>query len=136
MPAENAEFPWMSYYGHYKFFEDKMRSHKKVDSIKNTGEGLYEIKLTDERVLKVFICDCYSFSLADYYETIEHLGKIQCVIINSTWCKYTDEAKLHCREDGVGLFRLSDFMVALNQNKFWLYLSKVEREHFESLGRI
>ena len=134
MTAQNSEFPWMSYYGHYKFFEDRMLSHVKVNSIQNTGEGLYEINLDNERVIKVFICECYSFGLAEYYETVEKLGKIQSVIINSSWCGYTTEAKRYCREHGVGLFNIGEFMAALNVKNFWEYLTKEEKEYFKENG--
>lgn len=131
MPSQNNEFPWMSYYGHYKFFEERMLSHDKVYSIQNTGEGLYEINLGDKRVIKAFICECYSFGLAEYHETVEKLGKIQAVIINSNWCGYTSEAKRYCREHGVGLFNIGEFMAALNMKKFWEYLTKEEKEYFK-----
>lgn len=134
MPAENSEFPWMSYYGHYKFFEDRMQSHNKVLGIQNTREGLYEINLGDERVIKVFICECYSYGLAEYYETVERLGKVQAVIINSNWCGYTTEAKRYCREHGVGLFTIGEFMAALNIKNFWEYLTKEEKEYFTKNG--
>lgn len=134
MPAHNDEFPWMSYYGHYKFFEDKMLLHNKVGSIQNTGDGLYEINLSEGRVIKVFICECYSFGLAEYYETVEELGEIQAVIINSNWCGYTHEAKRYCREHGVGLFSIGEFMAALNMENFWEYLTEREKEYFKKNG--
>ncbi len=134
MPAENSEFPWMSYYGHYKFFEDKMQSHNKVVGFQKIEESLYQINLDDERVVRVFICECYSFGLAEYYEAIEKLGKIQAVIINSNWCGYTAEAKRYCREHNVGLFNIGECMAAINTKNFWEYLTKHEREYFKENG--
>jgi len=134
MPAHNDKFPWMSYYGHYKFFEDKMLLHNRVGDIQNTGDGLYEINLGVGKVIKVFICECYSFGLAEYYETIEKLGEIQAVIIDSIWCGYTSEAKRYCREHGVGLFSIGEFMAALNMENFWEYLTKEEKEYFKKKG--
>lgn len=134
MPAQNNEFPWMSYYGHYRFFEDRMLSHNKVYSIQNIGEGLYEIDLGAGRVIKVFICECYSFGLAEYYEAVEKLGEIQSVIINSNWCGYTIDAKRYCREHGIGLFSIGEFMAALNMKNFWEYLTKQEIEYFKEKG--
>ena len=134
MPAQNNKFPWMSYYGNYKFFEDRMLSHNKVYRIQNTGEGLYEIDLGGGRLIRVFICECYSFGLAEYYESVEKLGKIQAVIINSNWCGYTIEAKRYCREHGVGLFNIGEFMAALNTKIFCEYLTKQEKEYFEEQG--
>lgn len=124
----------MSYYGNYKFFEDRMLSHNKVYRIQNTGEGLYEIDLGGGRLIRVFICECYSFGLAEYYESVEKLGKIQAVIINSNWCGYTIEAKRYCREHGVGLFNIGEFMAALNTKNFCEYLTKQEKEYFEEQG--
>jgi hypothetical protein len=134
MTAQNNEFPWMSYYGHYKFFEDRMLSHDKVYDIQKTGEGIYELRLGEEKVIRVFICECYSFGLAEYYETVDKLGKIQAVIINSNWCGYAAEAKRFCREHGVGLFSIGEFMAALNMKNYWEYLTKEEREYFKEQG--
>lgn len=134
MSAQNSEFPWMSSYGHYKFFLDRMQSHDKVLGIQNTGAGVYEIHLVNERVIKVFICDCYSYGLAEYYETVEKLGQIQAVIINSIWCGYTIEAKRYCREHGVGLFNIREFMAALNMKNFWEYLTREEKDYFTKKG--
>lgn len=131
MPAHNKEFPWMSYYGNYKFFEDRMVSHSKVYNIRNIGDSFYDIKLTDGEKLRVFICECYSFGLAEYYESVERLGELDAVIINSNWCGYSMDAKLHCREHEVGLFDISGFMAALNMKNFWEYLTKQEKEYFE-----
>ncbi len=134
MPAHSNEFPWTSYYGSYKFFEDRMLFHSKVSSTQNTGDGLYEITLDEGRNIIVFICECYSFGLAEYYETIENLGKIHAVIINSNWCGYTTEAKHYCREHGVGLFNIGEFMAALNIKNFWEYLTEQEKKHFKANG--
>jgi len=128
MPAHNDSFPWMSYYGNYTFFEGCMRSHNKVANIQNIGEGLYEIDHADGRTLIVFICECYSFGMAEHFESVENLGDLNAVIINSNWCGYTMEAKLFCRDNGVGLFDIKGFMAALNIYDYWNYLTKEEKE--------
>ena len=131
MPVHDKEFPWMSYYGNYKFFEDRMTSHSKVYNILNIGDGIYDIELTDGEKLRVFICECYSFGLAEYYESVEKLGELNAVIINSNWCGYSMEAKLHCREYEVGMFDINGFMAALNIKNFWEYLTKQEKKYFK-----
>ena len=136
MSAYNDSFPWMSYYGDYKFFEDRMRSHGKVMDVRNTGDGLYEIDLTDGRTLKVFICECYSYGMAEYYESVNKLGDLNAVVINSNWCGYTMDAKLHCRDHNVGLFDIRGFMAALNLRSYWEYLTEEEKKYFEKKGRI
>lgn len=136
MPAHNESFPWMSYYGNYKFFEERMQAHSKVSSILNTGAGLYEIDLIDGRTLKAFICECYSYGVAEYYETVENLGDLNAVVINSNWCGYSMEAKQHCRERSVGLFDIGGFMSALNMKNLWEYLAEDEKQYFKNKGII
>ncbi len=38
MAAQNKNFPWMSHYEEYGFFEDRMRGHNKVSSLKTYKE--------------------------------------------------------------------------------------------------
>ena len=134
MPAHNDEFPWMSYYGNYRFFKERMLSHNKVNKIQNITESLFEINLSEGRIIKVFICECYSFSLSEYHEIVEKLGTINAIIINSNWCGYAPEAKRYCREHGVGLFSIGEFMAALNLENFWMYLTSEEKEYFRESG--
>ncbi len=124
----------MNYYGHYRFFEDGMKLHNKVSEIKKIKDCLYKILLCDDRELKVFICDCYSFGLAEYLETVEIIGEIQVIIINSNWCGYSAETKLYCRKRRVGLFKINEFMAALNMRNYWDYLTIGEIEYYKKNG--
>jgi len=134
MPATNDSFPWLAHAGNYKFFEDKIDFHFQVSKLENIGQGLYEITLKTGRVLRVFICECYSFSVAEYQEVVQHLGTVDVIIINSIWCGYTTDAKFHCRNKKIGLFNIRDFMVSLNIPNFWLYLDKSDTERYTKEG--
>ncbi len=68
MPAHNNDFPWLSYYGHYRFFEERMAAHNKVSGIQQVDVGLYDLTRNNGSVIRVFICDCYSFGVAEYHE--------------------------------------------------------------------
>jgi len=95
---------------------------------------LYEIDHVDGRTLIVFICDCYSFGIAEYYESVETLGDLNAVIINSNWCGYTMEAKFYCQEHDIGLFGIKGFMTALNLRNYWEYLTEEEKEYLKENG--
>ena len=82
----------------------------------------------------MFICECYSYGIAEFTETVGNMGKVDTVVIISNWCGYTDELKIQCREEGVGLFDIRDFMAALNQRDFWLYLSEYDQERYRKRG--
>ena len=134
MPAYSDTFPWPSHYGHFNFFEDRMRNHNRVATLTSLGNGVYELLRDNGRKLKVFICECYSFGVAEYLESAGKIDDLNVVVISSNWCGYTDEAKLHCRKNEVGLFDIRDFMAALNKVDVWTYLNAAQKERFEKKG--
>ncbi|MEG6544920.1 hypothetical protein V6C59_03400 [Acinetobacter bereziniae] len=125
MAAANKEFPWMSYYGNYDFFLRKLRIHDKVCKIEtiNAKNGIYKIYLSD-RNLNIFICECYSFGVAEYYELLNKIDiEIDAIIINSSWCAYSSDVKEQCKELKVGVFKFGEFFGAINRKDFWNYVS-------------
>lgn len=134
MPANSTMFPWPSYYGHYNFFEQRMATHSAVAAIRPLDDGLYEISLKAGQSLKVFVCECYSFGQAEYAESVQKLGRLDAIVINSNWCGYTHELKMQCRSECVGLFSVGDFMGALNKREYWLYLNKHDLQTFKEKG--
>lgn len=134
MPAYSETFPWPSHYRHFTFFEHRMTEHSMVRTLKNVGDGIYHLTLSSDRNIIVFICECYSYGFAEYIETIEKIGKVDAVIINSNWCGYTDQLKLQCRKERVGIFNIRDFMAAINKNEFWTYLNEYDKKRYKEKG--
>jgi hypothetical protein len=134
MAAHSETFPWTGHYGHYRYFEGQMERHGRVASLVPQGNGVYELTRTRGDTLRVFICECYAFGVAEYIETVGQLGKIDAVIINSAWCGYSPDAKRHCRDEGVGLFKIAELMGALHRDDYWLYLTDAEHEYFKTQG--
>ena len=136
MSAYSDEFPWPSHYGHFNFFEERMHNHGRVKKCAPVGNGVYELTRNNGPVIRLFICECYAFGVAEYMETRENLGDVDAVIINSAWCGYTDEVKLQCREREVGVFMIAEFMGALNFKDFWNYLTDDQEERYKKSGLI
>lgn len=134
MVAHSEIFPWPSHYGHFRYFEAQMKKHGRVADLTAQGDGVYQLTRTQGETLRVFICECYAFGVAEYMETIENIGEVDVVIINSAWCGYTPDAKFHCRESNVGLFNIGEFMGALHREDFWCYLTDTEKEYFKKQG--
>ena len=134
MAGHNENFPWPSYYGHFNFFEGQMDRHGRVAALASKGNGLYELTRTQGDTLRVFICECYAFGVAEYMQTIEQLGRLDAVIISSAWCGYSPDAKRHGRGENVGLFKIGDFMAALYRDQCWDYLTEHEKDYFERQG--
>ena len=136
MPAHSETFPWPSYYGNFDFFEQRMRTHSRVRSLEALSDGRYRLAKTDGAVLEVFICECYSYGVAEYLETTRKLGRLDAIIISSNWCGYTANLKMQCRDERVGLFDIRDFMAALNRRAFWAYLNDWDEKRFKEQGLI
>ncbi|MBX5219585.1 hypothetical protein HJC04_04505 [Rhizobium sp. NLR8a] len=128
MAARSEAFPWPSHYGHFRFFEDRMKGHSRVANLASAGNGIYELTRDTGQVLRVFICECYSFGVAQFIDVQNQLGDVDVVIINSNWCGYTKDAREHCRASQVGLFTIAEFMGALAREDFWNYQIPAERE--------
>ena len=125
MAAANKEFPWMSYYGNYNFFVRKLRVHDKVNGVEtiDAKNGVYKIHLSDSSI-NVFICECYSFGVAEYYELLGKIDvEIDAIVINSNWCSYSSDVKEQCKELRVGVFKFGEFLGAINRRDFWNYIS-------------
>ncbi|QIE57559.1 hypothetical protein G5B40_20170 [Pikeienuella piscinae] len=127
-------FPWPSHYGHYNFFETQMAKHGRVTSLTPQGGGVYELTRTQGDTLRVFICECYAFGVAAYMETVDQLGEVDVVIINSAWCGYTPDAKRYCRDASVGLFKIAGFMAALHRDDYWMLIEDFHQDYFKERG--
>lgn len=134
MAAYSDTFPWLSYYGQYNFFEDRMKEHSNIKAINKISPSLFKIILHNDINIKVFVCECYSYGVAEYYETVENLGNIDIIIINSLWCDYTSDVRYQCYLKGVGVFNIKGFMAALNAQNPCTYLTKDEKEYYKKQG--
>jgi hypothetical protein len=135
MTAYSNDFPWPSYYGHYDFFEHRMAEHSRVQSIMCSQQtGLYHLTKVDGKKVTIFICDCYSFGVAEYDESVTELGSLDAIIINSNWCGYTIAVKRHCRAQKIGIFTIGEFMAALSKPKLWEYLTPEQKKLFTENG--
>jgi hypothetical protein len=134
MVAHSDTFPWPPYYGHFRFFEERMISHSHITNVEPQGGGVYELTDLFGKALRVFICECYSFGAAELTETLDTLGKLDVIVINSAWCGYTMDAKRLARGSKIGLFKIGDFMSALNRADYSQHLNDREREVFKENG--
>ncbi len=128
MPAYSDDFPWPSYYGHYDFFEQRMRAHNRVHDLEALGDGRYRLTRADGTILEVFVCECYLYAAAQYMATVEAFGRLDAIIISSNWCGYDPKLKLECMDKQVGLFDIGEFMGALNRPDFWAYLTDTQEK--------
>ena len=99
---------WMQYY------------IRKVDSVTLIEEDFYkaifEIQLSDGRLLITYIADVYVLTAADVREVVSEYDDVDCIVVVSNWDHYTSDAKNIAKAMGIGVFTLNEFMKALNYN--------------------
>lgn len=134
MPAHSDEFPWPSYYGHYRKLETLLKGHSKVDELEKLTGGLYDLTLETREKFKLFIGECYSFGVAEFHEVTDNCGDVDIVLISSAWCGYGYDVKHYCRNQNVGVFQIRDLMAALNKRNPSQYLNEYEVEYFREQG--
>jgi hypothetical protein len=134
VPAHSDHFPWPSYYKNFDGLERILSGHSKVDEIKSLGDGLYELRRKQGDTLRLFICECYSFGVAEFVESNEKIGPLNAILISSAWCGYSIDVKRMCRDQGIGVFDTKGLMAALNRQQFWLHLTDRETETFSERG--
>lgn len=113
-----------------------MENHNQVTILKSAGSGIYLLTRKKGDTLRIFVCECYAFGVAEYMEVIDKLGHVDVVIITSVWCGYSEEANQHCRDERVGLFNIGEFMGALHRDDYWMYLTESEEEKLKKQGQL
>ena len=103
-----------------KYFDKVMSGHEKVDSVLLIEEDFYkaifEIQLSDGRLLVTYIADVYVLTAADIREVVSEYDDLDCIVVVSNWDHYTSDAKNIAKAMGIGVFTLNEFMKAINYN--------------------
>ena len=103
-----------------KYFEKVMKVHEKVDAVEfveaDRYKAIFKIYLADGRLLVTYIADVYVLTAADVREILSEYGDIDCIVVVSNWDHYTSDAKNVAKSMGIGVYRLKEFMKAINYN--------------------
>lgn len=81
-----------------------------------SGDFPFEIYLADGRILVTYIGDVYVLTAADVREIVSEYEVVDCIVVVSNWDEYTSEAKEIAKTMGIGVFKLKEFMKAINYN--------------------
>jgi len=112
-----------------------MWGNRRVTDLIEIDTAIYDVQRTFGDTIRIFICECYSFGAAEYIETMEKLEGINAIIIDSNWCNYTYDAKVMAFSDGVGLYKVVEFMHRI-RDKDYLAPSEDEIEIYKKSGVI
>jgi hypothetical protein len=108
-----------------RFVEQNLRSHRKVIDFERTDDVFFTITRTPPLpTVYAVVLDRYRVGLAAVYEALEAFPKANCIVIVSGWNRYTKEAKEHGIRQRVGIFKLGEFLGALNYAELHRYMKK------------
>lgn len=111
-----------------QFLEKVLRTHDRIREFRREDDYSYQLTLKDDREMCIVAVNIYRMGLADLLELVERYPQVDCVINVSVWNDYTGEAKEYALSRKLGLFKLKEFMGALNWTHPWKYVPPDERE--------
>lgn len=93
--------------------------HNLVNDVYVETQEFYKAIIEVERKglfenLIVYVADVYILTLSDVHEVLYKHPDVNCIVVISNWDHYTEQAKRFAKENGIGLFTLSEFLEALN----------------------
>lgn len=110
------------------FFEKAMKQHDKVTYLRKISEYYYEVIRKNMPSVKVLVTNFYTVGLANVQEILSDYNDIDCIVTISNWNGYTQEAQDWGTSHHVGVFKMGEFMGALNVSEPYRYLRPKDRE--------
>ena len=94
------------------FFENSISSHSKVTSFFELQNCFYQINRIKHSSNNLVLTNIYIISIADVYEILSTHQNVNCIITLSSWNHYSGDAKSHCIQNNVGLFKFNELLGA------------------------
>jgi hypothetical protein len=95
-------------YGTIKFFEKIIGSHKAVASFTREHGILFRVVRMGLPQVNVLLVERYVIGVADVIRAKTEFPDLTCIVTNGTWCGYTKEAKEYGKQQGIGVFIVSE----------------------------
>jgi len=106
------------------FFEKTLHDHDKIRSYRKISSQVYLINRTNGTPIKVYITDIYTVGLVDYHSITEKYSDLNAIVTLSNWNGYTKQAKLHAKENLIGIFVVTEFLGAINFEQIYNYVRR------------
>lgn len=119
---------WKVSFSSICYFEEILKTHRRVKSIKRDQDIFFRIERNDNSILNTLLVNTYRFGIASLIEALEEFPEAKYIVIGGNWNKITPEAAKYASDNDIGLYRLSEFIGAINYNNVPLeYIKKDER---------
>ena len=121
----NGHNDWDISYATIQFVEQGLKTHTAVESFARHDDIGFDIGRTGGRdPVRVVLVGRYVIGQADVMKAAADFPGMQMIVANGNWCGYTPEAKEYGREQGIGVFEMSEFFGALHRADYLDYAKK------------
>lgn len=102
--------PWQQ---HQNFLLTLLGSSSTVASVQALSRFHYVVKRPGKTDLVLYLTNKYILSVADVMEILDEAPETNCIVSTMDYNQYSPEAKAHCMDLGVGLFRVVELLGAV-----------------------
>lgn len=96
-----------------EFLVKSLLQRASVDGVTEVDDHHYVVERDGKTTLHVYLTNKYMLSVADVMEILEESDDTNCIVSTMGHNKYSPEAKVYCRDLGVGLFRTPELLGAV-----------------------
>ncbi|HEM5197410.1 TPA: hypothetical protein U1312_002205, partial [Streptococcus suis] len=108
------------------FFEQILATHDKIITYQELDNFVYELSLENGTKYLVWLTNKYTVSINDVVE--KKTEGLDALVTISSWNGYTYEAKEYALQQHFGLFKIREFMGALNYPDPSQYYMGIDKE--------
>lgn len=117
------------------YFEKAMHRHNSVQTVEKLEDYYYRIFRYDMAPVNAVITNYYSLGLGELLDILEEYPNANCVITISNWNGCTEQAYREGKRNRVGVFKMGEFMGAINCARPYTYIRPIDRENNDGYGR-
>jgi hypothetical protein len=106
---------WDSYpsYASQDYFRSSMEGHARVREVAKRSPTRWDLTLTNDAVVRAFITDVYTFSVADYALLRAAHPEVDIIVSASKWNHFSSEAVEAAEEDRVATVKLGGELMSV-----------------------
>ncbi|MDA8002503.1 MAG: hypothetical protein MPK62_04735 [Alphaproteobacteria bacterium] len=113
---------WDVAYGTICFVENRLHDHSKVDQFVRTKDILFRIERMNGETIYMLLLNAYCLGVATIHQAKAKFPEADYIVLSGDWCEYTKEAKQYGKDNGLGIFTISEFMGALHRKNPKTYI--------------
>lgn len=102
--------PWQQ---HQDYLLTRLGSSPIVSRVQALSRFRYVVQRPGKAELDLYLTNKYILSVADVIEILDEAPEINCIVSTMDYNQYSPEAKSHCIDHGVGLFRVVELLGAV-----------------------